>query len=189
MDNAPKVIVPETLTWEQFVGTYKPQQNHILPVDEEAPCDGLLYETYGPEVEYVRSLASSADPAVNGRVWTMLDCDGRTYYTSGFHYVNRIGYLVCEVPVPDGVVIEFAEEDDRETVTLRLTLDVTYIQNGENVSELKEQLRLLANRASQEGLLSGDLMAEVEAWQVDVVEVPTLTTRESESPETASPAA
>jgi len=29
--------------------------------------------------------------------WTILDCDGRLYVSSGFRYVNRIGYIQTEV--------------------------------------------------------------------------------------------
>ena len=27
------------------------------------------------------------------RTWTVVDCDGKLYVTTGLHYVNRIGYL------------------------------------------------------------------------------------------------
>lgn len=35
------------------------------------------------------------------RVWTILDCDGRLYVSPGFHHVNRIDYVYCEVPWRD----------------------------------------------------------------------------------------
>lgn len=39
---------------------------------------------------------------VDGRlVWTILDCDGRLYVSPGFHFVNRIDYVLCEVPWTD----------------------------------------------------------------------------------------
>lgn len=31
-------------------------------------------------------------------IWTMLDCDGKLVITSGWHYVNRMGYLIAKVP-------------------------------------------------------------------------------------------
>lgn len=34
-------------------------------------------------------------------VWTILDCDGRLYVSPGFHLVNRIDYVLCEVPWTD----------------------------------------------------------------------------------------
>lgn len=35
-------------------------------------------------------------------VWTEVDVDGYTYIYSGWHYVNRSGYYVCEVPIKEG---------------------------------------------------------------------------------------
>lgn len=34
-------------------------------------------------------------------VWTILDCEGRLYVSPGFHFVNRIDYVLCEVPWTD----------------------------------------------------------------------------------------
>jgi len=61
---------------------------------------GCLFETYGEEVEFVRS----QDPRT---VWTFVDGDdGDQYVISGFHVVNRIGYLISTMPVPKGTSIE-----------------------------------------------------------------------------------
>ena len=35
------------------------------------------------------------------RVWTITDCDGRLYVAPGFHFVNRIDYVLCDVPWSD----------------------------------------------------------------------------------------
>jgi hypothetical protein len=35
------------------------------------------------------------------RVWTITDCDGRLTVTPGYHLVNRIDYVLCEVPWTD----------------------------------------------------------------------------------------
>lgn len=35
------------------------------------------------------------DPAL---IWTLLDCDGKLCITSGWHYVNRMGYIIAKVP-------------------------------------------------------------------------------------------
>lgn len=62
--------------------------------------DGCLFETYGEELAFVRE----QDPR---HVWTLLGGDdGDLYVASGFHVVNRIGYLISRDPVPDGVCIE-----------------------------------------------------------------------------------
>lgn len=60
---------------------------------------GRLFETYGRELQFVRR----QDPS---HVWTLVDGDhGDQYRLSGFHLVNRIGYLVSTVAVPEGVDI------------------------------------------------------------------------------------
>jgi hypothetical protein len=41
-------------------------------------------------------------------VWTVLDCDGKLYLGPGFHFVNRMGYVLCAVP--------FKSEDTRDYV-------------------------------------------------------------------------
>ena len=57
---------------------------------------GCLFETYGPELEFVRSQDDRL-------VWTFVDGDdGDQYLLSGFHFVNRIGYLISTVPIPEG---------------------------------------------------------------------------------------
>lgn len=61
---------------------------------------GCLFETYGPELEYVLD----QDPRF---VWTLVDGDSDDQYLiSGGHFVNRIGYLISTVPVPHGVSIQ-----------------------------------------------------------------------------------
>lgn len=79
-----------------FYTTYKPQENHITKAasqfEDHAPYNNLMYETFGEEEAYVRSIAQK-EPE---RVWTLLDCDGKIILCSGFHYVNRFGYIICE---------------------------------------------------------------------------------------------
>jgi hypothetical protein len=31
------------------------------------------------------------------KVWTIVDCDGTLYLLPGFHFVNRINWVLCEV--------------------------------------------------------------------------------------------
>ena len=77
------------LTEDEWFDTYKPIKNHI---DKAASVDGHMFETYGDEVEFVRS----QHPA---NIWTYGDGDdGGTYIWNGFSLVNRIGYFVTEVP-------------------------------------------------------------------------------------------
>lgn len=93
-----------TITEEQFEEQFKPQQNHILGAhtngEPNAPFNGWGYETYGEEMEYVKSI-NSVSPK---RVWTVLDTcpdeddedDVGMTIVSGFHYVNRQLYIITE---------------------------------------------------------------------------------------------
>lgn len=45
------------------------------------------------------------------RVWTVIDSDGGGI-ASGFHLVNRLGYIITEVPAPDNVAIEVYGTDE-----------------------------------------------------------------------------
>ena len=54
---------------------------------------------------------------------------------------------------------------------LRLTLDVEYELNGEEVYFLKNNLESLVFRAVGEGLLTGHSEAEVEYWTYEVEEI------------------
>src|SRR5580658_9909359 len=90
------------LSENAFDTTYPLVLNHINPNagwgnDEGSGC---LFETYGSELDFVRR----QDPRT---IWTLLDGDdGDLYLVSGYHLVNRIGYLVSTVPVPCEVSIQ-----------------------------------------------------------------------------------
>lgn len=90
------------LTEDEFDARYTLLANHLNPnatwgYGGETGC---LFETYGEELEFVRR----HDPAT---IWTVLDGDdGDLFVASGYHFVNRIGYLVSTTPVPDDLDIE-----------------------------------------------------------------------------------
>lgn len=90
------------LSFEDWIEQYKPITNHIDPhasfQDEEG--NGLMFETYGDEVEFVKS--QSPD-----KIWMYGDGDdGGSYIWSGWGFVNRLGYFITEVPCPDGLTIQ-----------------------------------------------------------------------------------
>jgi hypothetical protein len=58
------------------------------------------------------------------------------------------------------------------TVTARLTLDVTYRLNGENAADVINNLRRLCTRAIEDGMLTGELAVEVDVYSMDVVPKP-----------------
>ena len=85
------------MTEDEWFETYKPIKNHI---DTNASFDGHMFETYGDEVEFVKSQPEN-------RIWMYGDGDdGGTYIWSGWGFVNRIGYLVSQIPVPENTKIQ-----------------------------------------------------------------------------------
>lgn len=90
----------KNITEDEFYDLFKPQINHILRVktskeikDEDITSfGGCMYETYDEELVYVLSLADKK------RVVTILDTDGDLYLVSGYHFINRLGYLILEKP-------------------------------------------------------------------------------------------
>ena len=71
---------------------YKPVQNHI---NKTSSICGWMYETFGEEYEFVRQMVT-AKPR---HVWTVIDGEGsKLYAVAGWHYVNRLGYIITELP-------------------------------------------------------------------------------------------
>jgi hypothetical protein len=85
------------MTDDEWFNTYKPIKNHI---DTHASFNGTMFETYGEEVEFVKSQNPNC-------VWMYGDGDdGGSYLWSGWGFVNRIGYFITEVPFPDNTTIQ-----------------------------------------------------------------------------------
>jgi hypothetical protein len=102
------------LTEEEFDTRFPLVPNHINPTATWAVGDGpgCLFETSGPEFEFVRRY----DPR---KIWTLVDGeDGDMYVISGFHFVNRVGYLLSQGPVPDDTIVQVhlpMSDDDEES--------------------------------------------------------------------------
>lgn len=109
-----------SLTWQEFEEQFKPIPNHF---HENDPY--LHFETYGEEDEFVRTFIDQK------RVWTYTDIGNGSVVCEGYHWVNRLGYFITEIPWEDdtsyevdlhmdtcekcGDVIEIAcQEDDGE---------------------------------------------------------------------------
>jgi len=78
------------------------EQFRFIPnqYDEFASFNGLMYETYGDEVEAVKAF----DPA---KIWMYGEGDnGGSYIWSGWGFVNRLGYFLSENPVPPNTTIQ-----------------------------------------------------------------------------------
>lgn len=89
------------LSEDAFDALFSLLPNHLNPhaTWSTSESGGCLFETFGPELAFVRG----QDPRC---VWTFVDGDDGQYVISGFHFVNRIGYLVSTVPLPDGVDVQ-----------------------------------------------------------------------------------
>jgi hypothetical protein len=94
----------KTISEAEFFETYKPVKN---PFVRNASWNGSMLETYGLELAHVREVLA----ATPNKVWTVLACDGALIASSGFHHVNRMGYIITEVPVAEGEMVETFDED------------------------------------------------------------------------------
>ena len=75
------------MTIDDFEKKYTLVKNHL---DEHANYDGYQFETFGKELEYV------LEQVKGNKVWTVIDCDGWYGITAGYHWINRLGYLITE---------------------------------------------------------------------------------------------
>jgi hypothetical protein len=88
---------PLEITEDEFDTRYPLVINHLNPNASWAYGDGpgCLFETYGEELAFVRS----QDPRT---IWTLVDGDDDNQYVlSGYHLVNRIGYLISTIRFPE----------------------------------------------------------------------------------------
>jgi len=72
----------KTIDFTSFINKYNIERNRL---DKNASYEGYMYETYGEELEYVRT-------HYNKQIWTLLD-DCETVL-AGCHIVNRFGYFI-----------------------------------------------------------------------------------------------
>lgn len=103
------------ITEDEFDRQYPLLPNHLNPNATWSLSDsggGCLFETFGEELRFI----CEQDPRM---IWTLIDGeDSDLYVVSGFHFVNRIGYLISKDPIPEGVFIEVhipMEKDETET--------------------------------------------------------------------------
>ena len=75
------------ITEDEFFEKFTPVENHL---DDNAAWDSCMFETYGKEEEYVRKQDKN-------NVWTIVEGDDDTMFIeSGYHFVNRMGYLITK---------------------------------------------------------------------------------------------
>lgn len=123
--DAAKLVNP---SYEDWVGKYHPEKNSI--VAEERGYEGTMFETYGPELTYVKNIAHAAP----NRVWTLVSGDnGGLYITSGWHFVNRLGYFVTAIPCENDDIIEICVGDPDRYYADQHTGSNWIVTDGENI--------------------------------------------------------
>lgn len=94
------------MNWDTFVKKYKPIKNNIV---DNASFDGLMFETFGEEIDHVKKVASRRPNCV----WTVVD-DGATDVWAGFHLVNRLGYIITKNPAESEFLYVINEDYEEE---------------------------------------------------------------------------
>tara|TARA_R110002051_G_scaffold142245_2_gene215450 strand:+ start:983 stop:1288 length:306 start_codon:yes stop_codon:yes gene_type:complete len=86
----------------QFYEKYQPIYNHIEhPQYKERQTKGegigfdMYFETYGEDLDYVKKHDTKF-------IWTLVEVDGNLYIIQGFHWVNRMNYLIASKPYVKG---------------------------------------------------------------------------------------
>jgi len=104
------MTTPLEMTEDEFDTRYPLVVNHLNPNASWTFGDGpgCLFETYGQELAFVRS----QNPRT---IWTFVDGDdGNQYVLSGYHLVNRIGYLISTIAFPEDADIVILIPSDSE---------------------------------------------------------------------------
>lgn len=89
----PKIQIE--LAEEQFLDQFTLIANHINSEAGWAKdyAGGCLFDVTGPELEYVKRF----DPR---KIWTLVEIkEGENQIKSGYHFANRIGFLLTIEPV------------------------------------------------------------------------------------------
>jgi hypothetical protein len=87
-----------TITEDEFIEQFKPEQcedgSYYRQRDWTDPDDLIVIEQAAKE----------------GRCWTALNTDGGWGLSSGMHWVNRVFYIICAMPVPAGEQIDVLDD-------------------------------------------------------------------------------
>jgi len=77
--------------WEEFQAKYHPLKN---PRHETA-LEGCLFDLQADDLKFISQQSAAT-------VWTLVEGDfGLSLIMPGFHFVNRLGYFVSQVPYSD----------------------------------------------------------------------------------------
>lgn len=91
----------QTITFEEFYATYKPLHTE----------DGDLRQ-FEPRTDDPTERAMIEQAIAENRLWTYHHGEyDSVYFANGPHFVNRLDYVICEVPYAEGEVL-YAEDPD-----------------------------------------------------------------------------
>lgn len=99
------------MTEDEFYAQFNCVKNHI---DTNASFDGCMFETYGAELEHVQGRLK--DDVMKRTIWTIIEVEGKFYYVSGYHFVNRFGYLITEEFIKEDLEIEVAIDTQTDEI-------------------------------------------------------------------------
>jgi hypothetical protein len=127
-----------------FFEEYTVIMNHLQPDGENGNWNGCMFETYGSEIEFIKTLP-------NSRVWTLIeiDYDGMAILP-GFRYVNRMGYFITKEEWSDENLeyIEYIEYQDLnfQDMTYQDLMeyceDYELLRHGDEISTREELVTL-----------------------------------------------
>lgn len=88
-----------TITEDEWLDRFRPIENHLCPSAGFAWNDGngCLFDWHGPERDFLMQQDQRC-------IWTLFDdSDGEGLsIASGMWRINRLGYFVTALPVPEG---------------------------------------------------------------------------------------
>ncbi|MCX6165165.1 MAG: hypothetical protein NTU73_09975 [Ignavibacteriae bacterium] len=70
--------------FDRFVKKYRPIKNFVCPTDN---YDGYFFDTMATEMAVVKMY----NPKY---IFTLMECEGKTFLSAGIHFVNRLGYFI-----------------------------------------------------------------------------------------------
>lgn len=113
-----KGVTPQhhEMAYGEWQDKFRPVKNTVIENEEDrddAPFDGCMFETFGPEFEHVRRVAAVRPDTV----WTYVTGNGDAI-VEGFHWVNRMGYFITEVPFNPRHTYDIKLEGPEEEVYL-----------------------------------------------------------------------
>ena len=113
---------------DEWFEKFKPIENPTADSGLHIDNVGYMFETYGPDHDKV----VAANPAC---VWTLLDCDNVEVIGEGYHWVNRIGYFITEVPAEPDVSYEILYWEEPECSECGSPPDADMAEDDEDACE------------------------------------------------------